>query len=256
MSANKDSNLITRESDGVGWIIIDRIEKLNALSRATVDELTNAVSNYEKRDDIQVLVIRGAGDKAFSAGADISEFEERSAREQMEYIDAVTGLYDRIDLAEIPVIAAINGVALGGGAELTLSCDIRVATESATFSEAEINVGLVPAANRLISLVGEGIAMELCLTGRQVDAKEAKELGIFNRVVAEEKLKETVIELTEELTSKTAISLKLTKQTVIAARENSQEDATAHNYTNFHRAFEAKETKERIKEFVNNDSSE
>lgn len=236
--------------DGIAWTTIDRPEKHNALSLATIDDLAAAVDELESDDDVRVLVLKGAGEKAFSAGADVSEFAERDAAEQLDYNRRLTDLCDTLDTGPKPTIAAVDGVAFGGGAEVILSCDMRIASERAAFSEAEINVGVVPLAKRLMDIVGYATAAELCLTGRTVDADEARDLGIFNRVVDPAELETEVRDLADDIIDKTEPSVRMTKKTLVAARDESTEEANLHQLINFHEAFESEEADERIQAFL------
>lgn len=236
--------------DSIAWVTIDRPEKLNALSLQTIEDLLTALDRLESADDVRVLAVRGSGERAFSAGADLSEFAARTAAEQLHYNRRLADLCDRFESAAIPSIAGVNGVAFGGGAELLLTCDICVASTEASFSEAEINVGVTPFAKRLIDTVGYGTAADLCLTGRTVDAEECRQLGLFNRVVEPEELDAEIERVADTLIEKTAESIRLTKQTLVAARDNDMAEAMDHQILNFHDAFETDETQERIQAFL------
>lgn len=234
----------------VAWVTIDRAEKHNALSLDVIDELTTVVDTLEATDGIRLVVVRGAGERAFSAGADIGEFAERDATEQLHYNQRLTELCGTLAAGPKPTIAGVNGVAFGGGAELVLACDLRVASTDAAFSEAEINVGVVPLTKRLIDTIGYGPAAELCLTGRTVDAREGHELGIFNRVVEPEDLETAIRELAASIVEKTEPSVRLTKETLVTARDTDLESATLHQLLNFTEAFETEEADERIRSFL------
>ncbi|WP_254538385.1 enoyl-CoA hydratase/isomerase family protein [Halomarina litorea] len=237
--------------DSIAWLTIDRVEKHNALSLQVIEDLITAVEAVHEDDHSRVIVVRGDGKKAFSAGADISEFAERDASEQLHYNRRLGDLCELLDTGPVPTIAGVNGVAFGGGAELLLSCDIRVASTNGSFSEAEINVGVVPMAKRLIDLVGYGVAAELCLTGRTVDADEAADLKIFNRVVEPGDLDEAIREMADSIIEKTSPSVELTKETLVAARDNPTREANVHQLVNFHQAFETDEAQDRIQAFLN-----
>ncbi|THE63022.1 enoyl-CoA hydratase/isomerase family protein [Salinadaptatus halalkaliphilus] len=236
--------------DNIAWATIDRADKHNALSLAVIDDLTTAVETLLTTDDVRLIVVRGAGERAFSAGADVGEFAIREASEQLEYNQRLTELCDLLDSGSKPTIAGVNGVAFGGGAELILACDMRVASTDAAFSEAEINVGVVPLAKRLIDTIGYGQAAELCLTGRTVDAQEGRELGLFNRVVEPEEFEAEIRTLADSVVEKTEPSVRLTKETLVAARDNDLEEATLHQLLNFYEAFETDEADERIQAFL------
>ena len=178
-------NILLETNDRISILTINRPDKRNALNQATRDEMRDALNSLERSPESRVLVITGAGDKAFIAGADINEFEGRTALIQH---DAMKGLrvFDAIEEFPKPVIAMINGFCLGGGLETALVCDIRIAADTARLGQPEINLGIIPGGGgtqRLTRLVGEGKAMELILTGAPISALEAERIGLVNRVV-------------------------------------------------------------------------
>lgn len=183
--------LLFEVEENIAIITINRPEKLNALNADVIKELNAAIDTVENNDDILSAIITGAG-KAFVAGADISEFptmnQERGealARNGQEWV------FDKIEKCSKPVVAAVNGFALGGGCELAMACHFRIASEKAKFGQPEVNLGLIPGyggTQRLTALVGKGKAMELCLTAHMADANEAKEIGLVNHVTAPDSL--------------------------------------------------------------------
>src|ERR1041385_254344 len=176
-------NILVETSNRISTLTINRPDKRNALNQATRDEMVQALDSLEKSTDSRVLVITGAGDKAFIAGADITEFEGRTALTQREAMKGMR-VFSAIEEFPKPVIAMINGFCLGGGLELALACDIRIASDTAKLGQPEINLGIIPGGGgtqRLTRLVGEGKAMELILTGDAIDAVHAKEIGLVNR---------------------------------------------------------------------------
>jgi len=179
---------ITR-AGGVVTLTINRPEKRNALNLALVRRAHAVLDELAGDDGIRALILIGAGDKAFVAGADIAELKDRGAAESLMGINS--RLFRKVEEFPVPVVAAIRGWALGGGMELAMACDIRVAAESARFGQPELNLGILPAAGgmyRLPSLVGIGHAKDLVLTGRIIDAKEALAIGLVSRVVPDDEL--------------------------------------------------------------------
>src|SRR2546422_5851951 len=174
----------------VAFIRFNRPDKLNAMSTKMKDEILAALGTLETDDAARVLVFTGQGDKAFVAGADINEFKDRTALEQWDLYQQPF-LYDGVDRFSKRVIAMINGYCLGGGCELALACDIRIASETASFGQPEINLGIIPGGGgtqRLTRLVGEGKAMELILSGEIIDAKTAYAIGLVNHVFPADQL--------------------------------------------------------------------
>lgn len=210
----------------VAVITINRPEKLNALSSQVHLEGTAALESLRDDPEIGCVVFTGAGEKAFVAGADISEFAGKTAVTQRAVFQERT-LFNSIDTFPKPVIAMINGFALGGGCELSLACDIRVASENARFSQPEIDLGIMcggGGTQRLTRLIGEGRAMEMVLTGDMIDAATAERFGLVNHVWPAEELEEKTMELADKIASKAPIAAQLTKEAVkFASRSNLDE---------------------------------
>ncbi|CAM5476792.1 enoyl-CoA hydratase-related protein [Rhodanobacter lindaniclasticus] len=195
-------NLELGNRGAVRTIVVNRPDKLNALDRQTLNELTLAFAQAAQDDAMRVVVLAGAGEKAFVAGADISEMSGCTSAQAQAFSRAGQRLMTSIERLGKPVIARIQGFALGGGMELAMACHLRVASEKAKFGQPEINLGLIPGfggTQRLLRLAGRGAALELCLTGAPINAQRAHELGIVNRVVAPEALDETVNALADQL---------------------------------------------------------
>jgi len=191
-------NLKVATTDGVRWITVNRPDKLNALSTATIAELDRAVDEAAHDDDVIAVVITGAGDKAFVAGADISELHALGPIEAKEFALRGQAVFARIERLRKPVVAAVNGYALGGGCELAMACHLRVATANAVFGQPEVKLGLIPGyagTQRLPRLVGRGRALEILTTGRNVGAEEAERIGLVNRVCEPVALTQAVNEL-------------------------------------------------------------
>jgi enoyl-CoA hydratase len=180
-------NLLTKKGDGIGWITIHRPDKLNAMNVETIEELKTAFQEFESDPEVRAVILTGTGERAFVAGADISEFAHLDAERGRSFSRQGQALTRTIENFPKPVIAAINGYALGGGTEIALACHIRLAAESAKLGQPEVKLGIIPGyggTQRLARLVGKGKAMEMILTGRMIDAKEAVETGLVNKVVA------------------------------------------------------------------------
>jgi len=191
-------NLKIKDSEGIRRITINRPEKLNALNVTTVMELDAAVAEIEADPGVVAVVVTGAGDKAFVAGADISELSALGPVEAKEFALRGQAVFGRLEALTIPVVAAVNGYALGGGCELSMACHIRVASSNAVFGQPEVKLGLIPGyggTQRLPRLVGRGRALEILLTGRNLSAEEAMSIGLVNRVCEPAELDAVVDEL-------------------------------------------------------------
>ncbi|MGD1147413.1 MAG: enoyl-CoA hydratase-related protein [Thermoanaerobaculaceae bacterium] len=195
-------NLLIEDTGGARWITLNRPAKLNALNRAVLGEVAAAVDDAGADPAVRAVVITGQGEKAFAAGADIAEFVGLSPRDAEELARAGQAVFARIGALPKPVIAAVNGFALGGGCELALACHIRLASSTARFGQPEAKLGLIPGyggTQRLGRLVGQGRALELLLTGRMIDAATALAWGLVNRVVEPAQLKAAALELAAEI---------------------------------------------------------
>lgn len=211
-------NILLETASRISTLTINRPEKRNALNQEAREEILHAL-NALRTSESRVLVVTGAGDKAFIAGADIGEFEGRTALTQ---IDAMKHrrIYDAVEEFPKPVIAMINGFCLGGGMEFAMACDIRIAADTAKLGQPEINLGIIPGGGgtqRLTRLAGEGKSMELILTGDLIDAAEAKAIGLVNDVVPLPQLRDRVMELAAKLAEKSPIALRMAKEAVKAA---------------------------------------
>jgi enoyl-CoA hydratase len=209
-------NILVETNDRISVLTINRPDKRNALNRATCDEIHDALDTLQASADSRVLVVTGAGDKAFIAGADIAEFEGRTALTQRENMKG-RRIFNAVEEFPKPVIAMINGFCLGGGMELALACDLRIACDTAKLGQPEINLGIIPGGGgtqRLTRLIGEGKAMELILTGDLIDAAEAKTLGLVNDVVGAADLQSRVMTLARRIAEKSPIALRMAKEAV------------------------------------------
>lgn len=205
------SNLLIENSGSVQRITINRPDKLNALNRDTIRELSSAVTTAANDDSIKAIIITGAGEKAFVAGADISEFNTYSVEEARDL--AQNGqdiLFDLIEKTEKPVIAAVNGFALGGGLELAMSCHIRVASSNARMGLPEVSLGVIPGyggTQRLAQLAGKGKAFELIFTAGMIKADEALACGLVNHVVEQEELMDKCLEISQKMSKNSSVAI-------------------------------------------------
>ena len=221
--------ILIEQDGGVVTITIDH-PPLNVLSAQVGRELGEALDQIDDDRVASVIVLTGSGDRAFAAGADIRELQRLSGSEAEEMTHRWHRLFRRIEGFRLPVIAAVNGVALGGGCELAMACDIRYASEKARFGQPEINLGLVPGwggTQRLPRLIGRGRALELIMTGDLFDAAEAHRLGLVNRVTAPEDLMETVGELAGRMAAKGGVALASIKTCVNEGLDQGLDEALA-----------------------------
>lgn len=215
-------NTLYEKDEGMATITINRPKALNALNRQALLEISSRLDDAEKDEDVKVIAITGAGDRSFCVGLDLKAVKGISAVDGMNLSLLGQKLTKKIEELKRPVIAAINGYALGGGLELAMSCDLRIASENAKLGQPELNVGLIPGwggTQRLPRLVGRGIAKELIFTGKMIDAKTAKQLGLLNKVVPQDKLKSAVKELATELMTKPPVGIQLAKQLINSSIE-------------------------------------
>ncbi len=212
-------NLLVEKLGAVAVVTVNRPDKLNALNIETREEIVEVFKALGQDDTVRVVVITGAGDKAFIAGADIDEFKGKTAIAQREIMRS-SRAFDAMEDFPKPVIAMINGFALGGGCELAMGCDLRIASAKARLGQPEIKLGVIPGGGgtqRLPRLVGEGKAMELILTGDMIDAEEARRLGLVNQVFAPEELRAKTMELANRIAEMSPVALAMAKQAVKSA---------------------------------------
>ncbi len=210
-------NILFENRDGVAVVTFNRPKALNALNLMTMDELGNAVARVDGDESIRVLVLTGAGEKAFVAGADISEFKAMNPLQARLFSEKGQGVFFRIESLPKPVIACVNGFALGGGCELAMSCDFIYSSVRAMFGQPEIKLGVMPGfggTQRLSRLVGRAKAKELCMTGEMIDAQQARELGLVARVYPAEALFEETMKIARTLASRSAATLRSLKRVI------------------------------------------
>jgi len=238
--------------DRVAVITINRPEKRNALNIQTRAEGAAALDELRADDSVRVVIFTGAGDKAFIAGADIAEFAERTAISQRE-IMLERGLFNAVDTFPKPIIAMVNGYCLGGGCEVALACDIRVASEKASFGQPEINLGIIPGGGgtqRLTRLVGEGKAMEMILTGEIIDAHTAFSLGLVNHVVPADQLEAKTMEIANRIADKSPIALRLAKEAIRLASRSNLDEGLRREVDLFALCFSSEDKDEGVKAFL------
>jgi len=245
------NRILVEVKEQIGFVTLNRPEVRNAIDKETVDEIHAALDQFIESDSVGVLLISGAGDKAFAAGADIAQLRDRDRSDAFRIINS--SLFRRIEEAPFPSIAAIRGFALGGGCELAMACDLRVAGKGAKFGQPEVGLGIVAGAGaleRLPRLVGLGRAKELLYTGGIIDAAEALSIGLVNMVVDDDKVMEEACALARRILANDRLAVRLTKMSVNAtARPNDQVgiaiDAIAQAV-----CFESEEKRRRMTEFL------
>lgn len=209
--------VLTEKKGRIGILIVNRPEKLNALNAQVNKEIASAFKELEGDPEIRVIVITGAGEKAFIAGADIAEMKEMTPLEALEFSLNGQKTLEAFENSDKIVIAAINGYALGGGLELSMACDVRIASETARVGQPEIKIGVIPGwagTQRLARLVGKTKAKELVLTGDMITAEEAEKIGLITKVVPPEKLMEEVTKVAEALSQLGSFSLSAAKHVI------------------------------------------
>ena len=202
--------LLTSIENNVLTITINRPEKLNALNKIVFTDLNNALNDIEKNPLIRAVIITGAGPKAFVAGADISEFSDYNKDQAMAMSKRGQDIFLKIERCNKPIIAAVNGFALGGGCELSMACHFRIASENAKFGQPEVNLGLIPGyggTQRLVQLIGKGRALELLMSGNMIDANTALQFGLVNYVVKQEELLIKAGSILETINSKAPLAV-------------------------------------------------
>lgn len=203
-------NILLTFSEDIATLTINRPDKLNALNQATLKEISEALDAIEQTQRLKGVIVTGSGDKAFVAGADISEFQGLSVGAAEELARNGQQLFFRIERLSVPVIACVNGFALGGGCELAMACHIRIGNEKAKFGQPEVNLGIIPGyggTQRLIQYIGKGKALELLMTADMIDATTALNLGLLNHVVAQEELLEKAATIIAKIGTKGPLAI-------------------------------------------------
>ncbi len=246
-----DYQYITLETDdSLGVITLNRPQQLNALNWGLVGELAHALETCDSNDAVRVMIITGAGEKAFAAGADIKEM---AGQTPVSMLSGGFESWERIRKIHKPIIAAVNGYALGGGCELAMHCDIIIASENALFGQPEVNLGIMPGAGgtqRLARTLGKFVAMEMTLTGRNFSAQELHQLGLVNKVTAAGQALEEAKNMARKIAKKSPIAARFIKESVLAAFETPQEVGLAYEKRLFGLLFSTEDQKEGMQAFI------
>jgi enoyl-CoA hydratase/3-hydroxyacyl-CoA dehydrogenase len=208
-------SIIVKKEEGVGWLTLNRPHRLNTLTSEMIDEMSSALNDFEADKEIKCIVITGTGEKAFSAGADVTAFTGVTPATAVEASSKGQALYTRLERIGKPVIASLNGYALGGGLEMASACDFRIASEDAQLGQPEINLGLIPGwggTQRLVRLVGLAKAKHMIMLGDRISAEEAAKIGLVNKVVPKAKLHEETLAFAKRLADGPPVALKLAKE--------------------------------------------
>ena len=244
--------LLVERRDRVAIVTINRPDKRNALNIKTREEGAQVLEELRTDDSVGVVVFTGAGDKAFVAGADIAEFAGRTALTQREVMLG-RSLFTAFDTFPKPIIAMINGYCLGGGCELALACDIRIASDTASFGQPEINLGIIPGGGgtqRLTRLIGEGKAMELILTGDIINAQTAYNLGLVNAVVPDPELEAKTMEIANRIAEKSPVALRLAKEAIKIASRSTLDEGLRREVDLFALCFSSEDKDEGVSAFL------
>jgi len=254
-----DGGVVTQEVRGRSALItINRPEKRNALDAQVRAAFLEAIAGARANDDVRAIVVTGAGDKAFVAGADIGEFEGRTTVEQWRVMKGAT-IFDAVERCPKPVIAAVNGYCLGGGMELALACDFRIASTAARFGQPEVNLGIIPGGGgtqRLPRVVGLGAALKLILTGDLIDAAEALRLGVVEEVVEPAALLDRALALAELIATKSPVAVAAAKEATRAALSLPLDDGLKLETALFQLCFASADRAEGVRAFLEKRSAQ
>lgn len=244
------TTLLTSLDSGLFTITVNRPDKLNALNRDVMNDLNLVLDEVENNSEIKGVIITGAGQKGFVAGADISEFVGLSNEEGKGLAKTGQDIFFKIETCSKPVIAAVNGFALGGGCELAMACHFRVAAENAKFGQPEVNLGLIPGyggTQRLVHLIGKGRALELLMTGNMIDAQTALQYGLVNHVVPQEELLNKAKSVLATIVGKAPLAI---AKCIVAANAAYREDGYQKELDGFGQCFETEDMKEGTAAFL------
>lgn len=246
-------NILFEIQDGVGLLTFNRPKALNALNPATLEEVSDVIDTVGKDEAVRVLVLTGAGDKAFVAGADISEFPKMNPLQARLFAERGQEIFFKLESLPKPVIACVNGFALGGGCELAMSCDFIYASDKARFGQPEINLGIIPGfggTQRLSRLVGRAKAKELCMTGEMIDAQQAREMGLAAKVFPADQLVEETLKVARQLAMKSSGALRAIKLVTDRGFDVDLKNGCALEAEAFGNAFASQDAKEGVAAFL------
>jgi enoyl-CoA hydratase len=246
-------NLLCEKRDGIGWITFNRPKVLNALNRKTIEELREVLLDAREDSGVRVLILTGAGEKSFVAGADIGELAQRTPVDGKDFSLFGQGVVHLLETLGKPSICAINGFALGGGCELALACSIRIASKSARLGQPEVKLGILPGyggSQRLARLCGKGVAHELCLTGEMISAEEAQRLGLVNRIYEAAELLPAAEALAKKIIANAPLAVKYTMEAIERGYEMPQEEGLFLEATLFGLACATEDMREGTKAFL------
>ena len=247
-------SLIIKEiNNHIAWLTINRPEAMNAMNEEVIKELDSALYSCISDDSVGVIIISGSGEKAFIAGADIKKMQKMSSEEALVFAKDGQQLTLAIENSPKPVIAAVNGYALGGGCEISLACHIRVCSENAMFGQPEVLLGLLPGwggTQRLPKIVGIGIANEIITTGRMIKSSEAKEIGLVNHVVPQDQLKPKCEEIANQILKNGPNAIAESLSCILHGDGKATQDGLEEEAHRFSKLFEKKESDEGLSAFV------
>ena len=248
------SLVTTSKSDSICTVKINRPDKLNAMNMDVAKELIKTFETLGKDDSVKVIILTGEGDKAFSAGADIEYMSKISPDESVEYAKLGQLVTSTVELVKQPTIAAVNGFALGGGCELAMSCDIRIASDTARLGQPEVTIGIPPGwggTQRLMRIVGIAKAKELVYTGRLAKADEAKEIGLVNHVYPLASLQEEAMKMAQAIAKNSAIGVQMSKTAINKGRNADLDTGLSIELLAWRNCFTHPDREERMTAFVN-----
>lgn len=246
--------LTLTEENGVGVLTIARPKMLNALSTEVMEELDLVLEQIENDFNIQVLIVTGAGEKAFVAGADIAEMKDKNVFDGRDFSAFGNSVFTKLADLRQPTIAAINGFALGGGCELALACDIRLGSTNTKLGQPEVGLGIIPGfggTQRLSRIVGIGVAKELIFTGKNINAQEGLRIGLLNQVVPNEELEMSARKMAESIQKNAPFAVELSKEVINAGAEMTLADGLRFEAEVFGSLFSTSDQKEGMEAFVN-----
>jgi 3-hydroxypropionyl-coenzyme A dehydratase len=248
------SLVTTSKSDGICIVKINRPDKLNAMNMDVAKELVNIFENLGKDDTVKVIILTGEGDKAFSAGADIEYMSKISPDESEEYAKLGQLVTATVENVKQPTIAAVNGFALGGGCELAMSCDIRIAADTAKMGQPEVTIGIPPGwggTQRLMRIVGIAKAKEMVYTGKMIKAEEAREIGLVNQVVELSTLMDETMKMAKTIAGNSAIAVRMSKAAINKGRNADLDTGLGIELLAWRNCFTHPDREERMTAFVN-----